>query len=263
MLGEFPSGAINQVISMELACAAGERFQTIEPASYKAYPVVLGVDTAWEGDDRSVIAMRQGKYAKVLFKGSKVSTDVLTAHVMKFHDEYRATTIFVDAGGPAAGGVIDNLRAAGAPVIAVNFGGQSMDELCQNKRTEMAFGFRKWLEEGGAIEPDDETITDITNPTYSIPNGKKQLESKKQMKARHVRSPDIFDALCLTKAFPVAGETSMGAENVLKGDKYDQYVQLLALHKPKQEGGDSWDPFAEMHESIKNDSGRPSSSGNY
>ena len=99
-------------------------------------------------------------------KGSKVSTDVLTAHVMKFHDEYHATTIFVDAGGPAAGGVIDNLRAAGAPVIAVNFGGQSMDELCQNKRTEMAFGFRKWLEEGGAIEPDDETITDITNTSY-------------------------------------------------------------------------------------------------
>ena len=263
LLGEFPSGAINQVISMELACASGDRFRTIEPASYVAYPVILGVDTAWEGDDRSVIAMRQGKYSKVLFKGSKVNTAALTAHVMKFYEEYKVHTIFVDAGGPAAGGVIDNLRALGCNVVAINFGGETIDPLCHMKRTEIWFALKKWMEEGGAIEPDDETITDITNPTYSIPTGKKVLESKKQMKARHVRSPDIGDALALCHAFPVAGDVTSIGENYLKGDKYDQYLQTLALHKPKTEGGDSWDPFGEMHEAIRRDGGSSPTSGQY
>lgn len=64
---------------------------------------------------------------------------------------------------------------------------------------------REWLEEGAAIPDEPDLRDDLLGPEYGYreTNGKKYLESKKDMKARGLPSPDYADALALTFAQPV------------------------------------------------------------
>jgi hypothetical protein len=93
-----------------------------------------------------------------------------------------------------------------------------------NKRAELWGAMKDWLK--SASIPDDRRFkSDLTGvmikPTSS---GVIQLESKKDMKARGLASPDAADALAVTFAFPVAHReyvekprrlTSQGAGGVL------------------------------------------------
>ncbi len=66
---------------------------------------------------------------------------------------------------------------------------------------------RAWLEDaGGADLPDlDALQADACAPGYSYDVGQRLvLESKERMAARGARSPDLWDAVALTFAEPVA-----------------------------------------------------------
>ena len=67
---------------------------------------------------------------------------------------------------------------------------------------------KKWLKEGGCIPNDPVLITELTNrEAYVVatgPNaGKIRLESKKDMKARGLASPNRSDPLAMSFARPV------------------------------------------------------------
>jgi cytidylate kinase len=73
-----------------------------------------------------------------------------------------------------------------------------------NKRAEIWGAMKDWLR--GASLPDDRVLkSDLTGPMKK-PNssGTIYLESKKEMRARGLASPDAADALAVTFAFPVA-----------------------------------------------------------
>jgi hypothetical protein len=65
---------------------------------------------------------------------------------------------------------------------------------------------RLWLKSGGAIdEADDVLYQDLIGPELVFrPDGKIQLESKKDMKARGLPSPGRGDSLALSFAYPVS-----------------------------------------------------------
>ena len=69
----------------------------------------------------------------------------------------------------------------------------------------------EWLKEG-SIPDDKELAEDLVSPTYQFDvQGRRKLESKKDMKKRGLRSPDAADALALTFSYRVneyAGEYS-------------------------------------------------------
>jgi hypothetical protein len=73
-----------------------------------------------------------------------------------------------------------------------------------NKRAEMWGDMREWLKV--ASLPDDKKLkTDLTGPMKKPDSsGTIYLESKKDMKARGMASPDAADALAVTFAFPVS-----------------------------------------------------------
>ena len=201
LLGQFPSGSFNQLIRREVVDKAVARWPLLTPDEYRYRPSAMGVDTAWMGDDRTVIYFRQGNYSKKLFQGLHVPGPTITGLVLDFWNKYNPGTVFIDEGGPAAGGVIDSICATGRFPVRVNFGGSCIDEQYQYKRTEIWFLMKQWLEHGGCIENDEELIADLIGPEYYYqPNTKKILESKDQMKKRHLRSPDLGDALALTFA---------------------------------------------------------------
>ncbi|HSW00013.1 MAG TPA: DEAD/DEAH box helicase family protein [Sedimentisphaerales bacterium] len=197
VLGKFPSASINQLIPYGLATKAAKRKLALH--QYQFAPVVLGVDPAWEGDDRSVIYMRQGLASTCLFSRVGVDNMTLAALTGQYWDEYRADGVFIDVGWGA--GVIDRLRQLGRFPVPVNFGGKSSEERYSNKRSQMWNNLKKWLDEGGVIEDTNDLIEDLCGPQFGFcSNGKIMLEAKKDMKKRGLRSPDLGDALALTFA---------------------------------------------------------------
>jgi hypothetical protein len=194
--GEFPASASNQLINTESVEAAYGKHLRDEQFSFA--PVILGVDVARYGGDSSVIYLRQGLMSKMVkeFKGIDLMT--LANHVAAAEDEYNANAVFIDVGMGA--GVIDRLRQLGRSPLEVNFGGKSTDKQCFNKRAQMWWRLKKWLDGGAAITRDKQLQEELTAQEYLFKNDKILLVSKEDMKRASLKSPDRADALALTFA---------------------------------------------------------------
>ena len=199
--GMFPSMSARQFISeADVTDAYGRK---LRPEQYQFAPKILTVDPAWEGDDEFAIGLRQGLAFRILATMPKNDNDLIAAQkVARFEDEEKADAVFVDFGYGT--GIVSAGQGMGRDWVLVNFAGESGDPGCLNKRAEMWKLARDWLKSGGAI-PEDPTLRDELQAPETVPriDGKIQLESKKDMKARGIPSPNRADALVLSFAYPV------------------------------------------------------------
>lgn len=199
--GMFPSMSARQFISeADVTDAYGRK---LRPEQYQFAPKILTVDPAWEGDDEFAIGLRQGLAFRILATMPKNDNDLIAAQkVARFEDEEKADAVFVDFGYGT--GIVSAGQGMGRDWVLVNFAGESGDPGCINKRAEMWKLARDWLKSGGAI-PEDPTLRDELQAPETVPriDGKIQLESKKDMKARGIPSPNRADALVLSFAYPV------------------------------------------------------------
>lgn len=201
VLGEFPSSSSNQLIPLELVEKAQKR--NPNEMEYNFAPKIIGVDVAWEGDDRSVIFLRQGVASKILWSGRNTNLMTLGGIIARYEDEERADAVFIDKTGVGAG-VLDFGRSLGRQWIGVGFGETAINETFHRRRMEMWWNCKVWLEDGGVLPNVEELKQDLIAPSFSyLPNGKMELEAKKDTKARLRASPDFADALVLTFAEPV------------------------------------------------------------
>lgn len=202
VLGEFPSGGDLQFIPASIVEAAQDRYH--RPEAYSFAPVVLGVDVAWFGGDKSVVFLRQGMHSRLLFSMQDCEISTLAGKVAEFEDSLHADAVFVDATGVGAG-VVSNLRLMGRTPIAVMLGGGSNAPEYLNKRAECWGQMKKWLaDDQGQIPSDDRLKDDLCAPDYGYDmRGRVKLERKEDMRARGLASPDYADALALTFAQPV------------------------------------------------------------
>jgi hypothetical protein len=170
--------------------------------------LVIGVDVARFGSDRSVIRFRRGQDARSIPPRVYRSLDTmqLAARVAEVLDEYPQATCFIDGVG-VGGGVVDRLRQLGyRNVVDVNAGARPTDRRkFLNLRAEMWSRMRDWLRGGGCVESSSDLRADLEAVGYGF-NEKQQLviESKEAMRRRGVDSPDDADALALTFAQNVA-----------------------------------------------------------
>lgn len=201
--GIFPKAAVMQLIPGDLVeLALGKH---IHKSVFDFAPKILGVDVAWYGDDRSVIWIRQGLAAKILFEGREVDSIDLAGMVSVHEDNYKTDATFIDAG--MGNGVIDQMRRLGRSPNATYFGGKSGRPDCFNKRSEMWVNMRDWLKLYPAMPDNRDIYDDLVAPEYHMTlDGKIQLERKEAMKKRGLSSPDIGDGLALTFAQPVAAK---------------------------------------------------------
>lgn len=200
MLCDFAASGDDQLMSLTDVNEACRRHLRKDEYTYAAR--VLGVDPARFGDDRSVIFPRQGLYAMApqVFHG--LDNMALADKVAQEIERFEPDAVFIDAGNGA--GVIDRLRQLHHDVIEVHFAGSPSQARYLNKRAEMWFELRDWLRAGGAIPNLVDLKQDLAAPTYKFTAADKiQLESKDDLKARGLPSPDLGDALALTFAFPV------------------------------------------------------------
>lgn len=203
--GIFPSMSVKQFISVADVDAAYGRELTSD--QYVWAPKIITCDPAWEGDDELVIGMRQGLLFTILRVIPKNDNDMQIASIIADHeDDEDADAVFIDAGYGtgilSAGKVLrrDHWRL-------VWFAGVSNDKGYLNMRAKMWGAMRDWLKAGGSIPKDQVLYQDLIGPEV-VPraDGLIQLESKKDMKKRHLPSPGRADALALSFAYPVQGK---------------------------------------------------------
>lgn len=201
VLGQFPLSGSDHLIDIDSVQKSMKVFLTEREIEHEAK--VLGVDCARFGDDRSVLFPRQGRAAFRPTIYRELSLMDLTGRVMDYAARWNPDVIFVDQTG-MGGGVVDRLRELGAPVVGVEFGGKAMRRGAKNKRVEMWWAMRDWLASGGVLPNVPELLGELTGPSYKFDStGAMLLETKSDMKARGLPSPDLADALALTFAAPV------------------------------------------------------------
>jgi hypothetical protein len=219
-LCDFTASGDDQVISLAVAIEAAQR--EYQEADINYHPKVIGVDPARFGDDRSCIIMRQGlqAYEPITFNG--IDNMALASRVVVEIERHEPEAVFVDAGNGS--GVIDRLRQLGHQVIEVNFGGKPMDGRFLNKRAEMWWAVKDWLEAGGAIPNDRNLLQDLASPLYWYDSQQRiQLEPKSDIKKRGLSSPDAADALACTFAFPVVPKHKQQQKQFTTGTGYDPF----------------------------------------
>jgi hypothetical protein len=203
MLCDFSAATENALIPVGLVDDA--RHRVIPESAWMHAPLVLGVDVARYGDDRSVIVARQGLVVRqpIVMRGLG-SQDVADRVAQEIGREVPAA-IFVDGTGGYGAGVIDRLDRLGHSCIEVQFGGKPNDPRYANKRTEMWFEMAEWVKTGSLPDLPEWSI-DLCAPLYTYRNAHDRiaLESKDSIKKRGLPSPDLGDALACTFASHVA-----------------------------------------------------------
>lgn len=182
-------------------------------------PLIMGVDPARTGD-RTVIAFRQGKVFREVIVHAKMDDMRLVGIIARFLKEgwgpdnkkIRVKKCFIDY---AIGeGAASRLRELGfsQDIQTVHFGESPSEERYANKRIEMAMDLRDWMGETGefvSIPPSDDIASDLLAiPDFMQSTGSEKLKlpPKDVIKQLYGKSPDIFDAMILTFAYPVQSE---------------------------------------------------------
>jgi hypothetical protein len=199
VMGLFPSEGDDQFIPVHLVDDAMKRPKHKDDTA----PIVIGVDPARFGSDATVIAVRQGRDIVELRRHRGADTMEVVGHVIEAIEDYSPAMVVIDEGGLGAG-IVDRLKEQRYKIRGVNFGNKaSKPMMWGNKRAEMWGAMREWLKT--ASVPNERMLkSDLIGPmTKPDSKGALFLESKKDMKARGLASPDAADAIAVTFAFPV------------------------------------------------------------
>lgn len=228
-LGQFPLTALNKFLGPDDIAAAQRRNyerQDIEWAQNR-----LGIDPARFGDDRTGFVKRQGR----VMWPSWHQREMTSTQISAFAAQLNATEgvgpfdmVVVDAGGPNAGGLVDQLRQALGETRVLEVSSSSTkvpDPRCYNLRAYMHEQAARWVKSGGHLPKDEALMEEALAPMYDHKNGKIIVEDKGDLKAagRLGRSPDLWDAACLTFAVPDAPRLAVapaGARHLLAGPRF-------------------------------------------
>ena len=169
-------------------------------------PLIIGVDPARFGDDRTAIIRRQARKAFGLQTFIKKDTMEVAGIVHLIIERENPQKVCIDVGGLGAG-VYDRLKELGHGdvIVPINSAETPIDQQrFYNKRAEMWGNVKDWLRDTPCEIPDsDELHADLCGPKYKPDsNGRLLIESKEAMKKRGIRSSDAADALGLTFALP-------------------------------------------------------------
>lgn len=169
-------------------------------------PLIIGVDIARYGNDKTVLCFRRGRYCYKIQDYTHLDTVELANLLTASIKEESPARIFLDMGNTGAG-VYDILKDRGyaKTVRGINFGAKAInDDRYYNKRAEMWANANDWLKDNVQLVNDDELLDDLcsVNKMYDA-KGRLQLEAKDKVKERIGRSPDKADAFVLTFAEPV------------------------------------------------------------
>lgn len=206
--GEFPKTATRQLISSESV----EKDMGFEAEGWELLPKVMGVDIARFGENSSTICVRQGRKVfeiEILPKQDLMTTAHCVAEAMKTH---RPIQTFIDGSGIGAG-VVDRLRQLNFSVVDVNGGNSSINPRFLNKRAEMWWEMKSFIEGTCELPKDSKLKDELCCVCYDFTDkGRIRLDRKQDIMEQYGFSPDRADALAYTFAYPVADFSESNTE---------------------------------------------------
>lgn len=224
VLGEFPLGDDDTVIPIFLVEAAESRVINITPGILP----IWGVDVARFGSDRTALCKRYGSVVSEPIQWKRGYDTMQTVGWIK--NQYdsaqgkdKPSDILVDVIGLGAG-VVDRLRELKLPVRGINVSeSPALGDQYINLRAELWFKGREWLEARDCSLPDDPVLrAELATPRYKFTSsGKRQVESKDEIKRRGVPSPDLADALILT----FAGDAVIAGSGAKYASRWNQPIK--------------------------------------
>jgi hypothetical protein len=180
-------------------------------------PLIIGVDPAGMGADRTAIAFRKGRCITKIESRRGLDTMEVAGWVQRIIREEKPAKVNIDVGGLGVG-VYDRLYETSSNrrfINAVNFGGKPvepppLDERGNpaggpaNRRAELWLNMKKALEAGRFVLPDRDSLqADLVSCGYKFDSsGRLLIESKQDMRKRGVPSPDEADAVALCFSEP-------------------------------------------------------------
>lgn len=236
MMCDFTASGTNNLLSQQEVYDAYNR--VVDPAWNQRTDLYMGVDVARFGADRSVIFFRKGLVAEepIVLQGLDLVT--LAKTVKRLYIERAPKQVFVDGTG-VGGGLVDMLMSWGIYVNDINFGHKSIDKQYLNVRTEIWCKMAEWVKRGAVLPKNSDLLSELCMPQYDF-NDKMQkvLETKKEIRERLGKSPDLADALALTFALDF-GQSS-GAK-----DSYEELLNELEERREyeQQQQQTAWDRF--------------------
>ena len=164
--------------------------------------LVIGVDVAISDRDRTAIIRRKGRYAYNLEKFSNYNTMETVGRLKRIITEEKPAKMYIDCIGVGAG-VVDRLQEMGFSCVqGVNVARSANDkERFKNLRAELWSDMREWFygEMPVQIPDNDELHGELCSLGFKEnSSGQLQIESKDDLRARGLPSPDGADALMLT-----------------------------------------------------------------
>lgn len=208
ILGQFPSAATRQLISSE----AIEKAMDHQTEGWEYLPKVMGVDIARFGENSSTICIRQGRKVNEIEVLPKQDLMQTAHHVAERIRAEHPMQVFVDGSGIGAG-VVDRLRQLNFPVVDVNGGNSSLNPRFLNKRVEMWWEMKEFIEGLCELPKDSRLKEELACVEYDYTDkGRIRLDRKADIMDTHGFSPDRADALALTFAYPVADFGEVGME---------------------------------------------------
>ena len=200
-------------------------------------PLIIGLDIARAGSDKTVFCLRKGRWVMKfeVIKGYDTVevADKLTNYIKELHP----AKAFLDLGNSGAG-VYDIMKARGFAGIVkgINFGGKAIQpDRYKNKRAEMYATANEWIKQELPVQlPNDDLLFEelTTIERVKVAGDTLQLEDKELFKKRIGRSPDRADAFVLTFAEPVYDHGTVKT--------YGNYTTINDLFFGKKRSSNTW-----------------------
>ena len=178
-------------------------------------PIILGVDPARGGGDKTGLIDRQGRRLGANICKRLDSNDLMATagEVQQIARKIGAKKVVIDTTGLGAG-LYDRLRETMPSMVeGVNFGAKALQpSRFVNRRAEMWDGMREWFDDPAGVQvPDlDDFQSDVCAPirgpgaTRFDSAGRLVIEPKEHIKERLTFSPDLGDAAALTFAIDMS-----------------------------------------------------------
>lgn len=166
--------------------------------------LIIGVDVAISDRDRTAIIRRKGRCAYNLERLSHLNTMEIAGRVKRIITEEHPERVYIDCIGIGAG-VVDRLNEMGYDCVeGINVARSANDkERFKNLRAELWSDMRDWFYQDMPVQiPDEDTLHgELCSLGFKEnSSGQIQIESKDDLRARGLPSPDGADALSLTFA---------------------------------------------------------------
>lgn len=219
VLGQFADTSDDRVISPAMVKAAQLREL---PGSERG---AFGLDVARYGTDHSVLYRDRGGVVRFVAKWRKQSTAETRVAVMGITSKVPAVPVGVDADG-LGGGVYDEMVLAGQKAVAFTAAGKvQQPRRFKNRRSELWWSYREEMEAGLIdLDPDDDELAaQLQQPKWDQNNARRliRVETKEEMAARGVKSPDFADAAIIAR-FTALSPAGMGGAYAKNGASPEQ-----------------------------------------